>query len=132
MGGLLSFSVLFSICNIVPNAILYKAQKFKQVGIINIIVNVIVGTLTISLAFKGFSYYSLVFDSILKSLFIFVLCFMACKLKISKGYSYGSIKKIKNYSSFQFLFNFINYFTRNLDNILIGKFLGASNFRVLW
>ncbi|NOW88992.1 PST family polysaccharide transporter [Clostridium beijerinckii] len=126
LGGLLSFSVLFSICNIVPNAVLYKAQKFKQVGIINIIVNVIVGIFTISLAFKGFSYYSLVFDSILKSLFIFVLCFRACKLKINRGYSYCSIKKIKNYSSFQFLFNFINYFTRNLDNILIGKFLGAS------
>lgn len=68
----------------------------------------------------------MVFDSILKSLFIFILCFRICKLKINKGYSYSSIKKIQNYSSFQFLFNFINYFTRNLDNILIGKFLGAS------
>lgn len=126
LGELLSFSVLFSICNIVPNAILYKAHKFKQVGIINIIVNIIVGVFTISLAFKGFSYYSLVFDSILKSIFIFVLCFMTCKIKIIKGYSFASIKKIQNYSSFQFLFNFINYFTRNLDNILIGKFLGAS------
>jgi len=126
LGELLSFSVLFSICNIVPNAILYKAQKFKQAGIINIIVNVVVGIFTISLAFNGFSYYSLVFDSILKSLFIFILCFKVCKIKIKKGYSYNSIKKIQNYSSFQFLFNFINYFTRNLDNILVGKFLGAS------
>lgn len=126
LGELLSISVLFSICNIVPNAVLCKAQKFKQIGIITITVNVIVGVFTISLAFNGFSYYSLIFDSILKSLFIFILCFKACKIKINKGYSYNSVKKIQNYSSFQFLFNFINYFTRNLDNILIGKFLGAS------
>jgi O-antigen/teichoic acid export membrane protein len=126
LGELLSLSVLFSICNIVPNAILYKGHKFKQVGIINIIVNVVVGIFTITLAFNGFSYYSLVFDSILKSLFIFIFCFKACRIKINKGYSYNSVKKIQNYSSFQFSFNFINYFTRNLDNILVGKYLGAS------
>lgn len=126
LGELLSLSILFSICTIVPNAILYKAKKFKEVGLINIIVNVFVGIITISLAFKGFSYYSLVFDSILKSIFIFILCFKVCRIKIIGGYSYSAIKKIQNYSSFQFLFNFINYFTRNLDNILIGKFLGAS------
>jgi O-antigen/teichoic acid export membrane protein len=126
LGGLLSLSVLFSICNIVPNAILYKAQRFKEVGLINIIVNIVVGIITIFLAFKGFSYYSLVFDSILKSLFIFILCFKECKIKIKQGYSYSSVKSIQNYSSFQFLFNFINYFTRNLDNILIGKYLSAS------
>lgn len=126
LGRLLSVSVFFSICNIVPNAILYKAQKFKQVGIVNIIVNVVVGILTIFLAFKGFSYYALVFDSILKNLFLFILCFKICTIKVIKGYSYSSIKKIQSYSSFQFLFNFINYFTRNLDNILIGKFLGTS------
>ncbi|MGL5098448.1 MAG: oligosaccharide flippase family protein, partial [Fusobacteriaceae bacterium] len=28
---------------------------------------------------------------------------------------------------YQFLFNFINYFSRNLDNILIGKVMGASS-----
>ncbi|WP_315071212.1 lipopolysaccharide biosynthesis protein [uncultured Clostridium sp.] len=126
LGGLLSISVFFSVCNIVPNAILYKAHKFKQVGIINIIVNVIVGIFTITLAFNNFSYYALVLDSIFKSLFIFLLCLKVCEVQIKKGYSYESIKKIKNYSSFQFSFNFINYFTRNLDNILVGKFLGAS------
>jgi O-antigen/teichoic acid export membrane protein len=126
LGFLLSFSVFFSICNIVPNALIYKKQNFKLVGIINICVNIGVGIITITFALNGWSYYSLIFDSILKSLFIFIFSFIFSKIKIKKGYSYNSVKKIKNYSSYQFLFNFINYFTRNLDNILIGKFLGAS------
>lgn len=126
LGFLLSFSVFFYICNIVPNALIYKKQNFKLSGIINICVNIGVGMITIALAFKGWSYYSLIIDSILKSLFIFILSFIFSKIKIKKGYSYNSVKKIKNYSSYQFLFNFINYFTRNLDNILIGKFLGSS------
>lgn len=126
LGFLLSFSVFFSICNVVPNALMYKKQNFKLAGVINVCVNVGVGIITIVLALNGWSYYSLIVDTILKSLFIFILSFIFSKIKIMKGYSYNAIKKIKNYSSYQFLFNFINYFTRNLDNILIGKFLGLS------
>ncbi|GKX67810.1 lipopolysaccharide biosynthesis protein [Inconstantimicrobium mannanitabidum] len=126
LGFLLSISVFFSICNIVPNALIYKRQNFRLAGSINIIVNVFIGIITITLAFNGWSYYSLVMDSILKSLFIFILTFKFSRIKIKKGYSPESIKKIKQYSSYQFLFNFINYFSRNLDNILVGKFLGSS------
>lgn len=126
LGFLLAFSVFFSICNIVPNALICKKQNFKLSGVINICVNVGVGIITVTLALNGWSYYSLIIDSILKSLFIFIFSFIFSKIKIKKGYSYNAVKKIKNYSNYQFLFNFINYFTRNLDNILIGKFLGSA------
>ena len=126
LGHLLSITVFFSICNIVPNALIYKKQNFKLAGIIDVSVNLCVGTVTILLALNGWSYYSLIFDSILKSLFIFVACFIFSKIKIKKGYSFNSVRKIKSYSTYQFLFNFINYFTRNLDNILVGKFLGST------
>lgn len=36
------------------------------------------------------------------------------------------IKRIWKYSSYQFCFNFINYFSRNLDNLLIGKVMGVD------
>ncbi|WP_242832633.1 oligosaccharide flippase family protein, partial [Clostridium saccharoperbutylacetonicum] len=93
--------------------------------------NIGVGIITITLALNGWSYYSLIFDSISKSLFIFIFSFTFSKIKIKKGYSYNAVKKIRNYSSYQFLFNFINYFTRNLDNILIGKFFRIIYIRVL-
>jgi teichuronic acid exporter len=40
--------------------------------------------------------------------------------------AYNMYKRIIRFSSFQFMFNIINYFSRNLDNILIGKFLGPA------
>lgn len=126
LGSLLTLTVFFSICNIVPNALIYKNQNFKIAGIINISVNIIIGLITISLASKGWSYYSLIFDSILKSILIFILSFIYCGIRINKGFSYNSVKKIQNYSVYQFSFNFINYFTRNSDNIMVGKFLGSS------
>ena len=127
LGFMLAFSVMFNILKIVPNAVILKNKNFKLAGIINISVNIIVGIITIALAFYGLSYYALVVDSVLKSCFIFIISLIFCGLKIEKGFEIDSIKKIKSYSTYQFSFNFINYFTRNLDNILTGKFLGANS-----
>lgn len=45
-------------------------------------------------------------------------------IRLTLGIS--SLRKIFNYSSYQFLFNVVNYFSRNLDKILIGKYLGMQ------
>ena len=36
------------------------------------------------------------------------------------------MRKIASYSGFQFLFNLLNYFSRNLDNLLAGRFIGST------
>ncbi len=37
------------------------------------------------------------------------------------------MKKIFKFSAYQYMFNIINYFSRNLDKILIGKYMGMSS-----
>lgn len=37
-----------------------------------------------------------------------------------------SVRKVFSYSAYQFGFGLVNYFNRTLDNLLIGKFLGAA------
>ena len=123
---LLSISIFFNTVNIVPTAILLKNKQFKIIGINTFIVNSLVGIITIILAIKGFSYYSLVIDSIVESILIFSINLHFSKLKIIFNYDNSTINKIRRYSLFQFSFNFINYFSRNLDNILIGKYLGVN------
>ena len=123
---MLTFAVIFSILNIVPNAILSKNKDFKAIGVINVSSNLISGIITIVLAIKGFSYYALVLNSIIRSLLLFTLSYIKCNIKIKKEFKFNSVMKIMNYSIYQFSFSVINYFTRNLDNILIGKFLGAG------
>lgn len=46
------------------------------------------------------------------------------------GSKFSAIKPLLLFSAYQFGFNFINYFSRNLDNILVGKYLGASSLGV--
>ena len=45
---------------------------------------------------------------------------------MKKTWVLSSIRKIFSFSAYQFLFNMINYFSRNLDKLLIGKYMGMS------
>jgi len=42
------------------------------------------------------------------------------------GRQLGLVTQLFNYAKYQILFNVFNYFSRNLDNILIAKYFGAS------
>jgi len=124
---LLSLAILFYSLQMIPKALNQKALRFKQIGFVSVIVQLFSGVLAIILAYRGFSYYALVFRSILNSFLLFVIFYWLKPVKIAIRIQWEPIKKIARFSSFQFLFNFINYFSRNADNLLIGKFFGSSS-----
>jgi PST family polysaccharide transporter len=127
IGRIISISLFFNILNIVPNSLMLKEKRFKTIGVTTITVNTIVGVITIVAAINGASYYSLIINSIVTSMLLFLINFKNCKIKLYFNYNSKSLNIIKNYSMYQFGFNFINYFSRNLDNILIGKFIGKNS-----
>jgi len=123
---LMSLAILFQSLKVVPNALNLKKLRFKEIGIISIAVYVVSGIVAIILAYKGFSYYALVINSILSGLLAFIAFYILEPVKISLIIRISALKKIARFSVFQFFFNFINYFSRNADNLLIGKFFGAA------
>ncbi|SDE81320.1 polysaccharide transporter, PST family [Dyadobacter soli] len=127
IGQLLAISVFFSSMSGVPRSLLMRDKSFKLLGAIEITSNITTGLLVVFLAMKGNSYYSIVWRSILSSMMTFTLCLYFSRLRLVQGFGFGGFRKIARYSGFQFAFNFINYFSRNLDNILIGKFMGNQN-----
>lgn len=127
IGHLLCFCIMLNLLNIVPRNILLKYKRFKIVALSSLYSNVLAGILTIILAYLGFSYYALVFNSIMQSLINFLICFRCSRIKVNfKKFSMEPIKEIRSFSIYQFLFNMINYFSRNLDNLLIGKYMGMN------
>lgn len=123
---LLSLAILFYSLQIIPKALFQKALKFKQIGLITVSVQFFSGVIAIILAYTGFSYYALVVKSILVSGISLIIFYSLKPVKIAWRIRFSAIGKIIRFSSFQFMFNFINYFSRNADNILIGKFLGSA------
>nr|WP_302637877.1 lipopolysaccharide biosynthesis protein [Clostridium sp. CAG:221] len=124
LGIILSIGIFFNVVNMVPNALLLKDKQFKALGIRTVVITIIGGIITIILAIKGAKYYALVINSVFVGFLTFVFNYWYSKINIYWGFSLESIKKIKEFSSYQFGFNFINYFSRNSDNLLIGKFMG--------
>lgn len=124
---LLSISVFFNILSIVPNALNRKKLRFKEMAVVNILIQVTTGLIAIFMAFNGYSYYSLVIQSVLSGFLGFLIFYLLYPVKISFLIRKEPLRKIASFSSFQFAFNFINYFSRNLDNILIGKYLGNAS-----
>ena len=124
LGIILSIGIFFNVINMVPNALLLKDKQFKALGIRTVVITIVGGIITIILAIKGAKYYALVVNSVFVGFLTFVFNYWYSKINIYWGFSLESIKKIKEFSSYQFGFNFINYFSRNSDNLLIGKFMG--------
>ena len=126
IGQLLSISLLFNALNMVPNGMLNRDKEFVTIAVRTVVVYVISVVITIVLAFLGFRYYSLVVQAIVASVLTFLWNIITTKPKFKFKYSNSSLKKIASYSSYQFAFNLLNYFSRNLDNLLTGKFIGST------
>lgn len=126
IGHLLSISLFFNTLNMVPNGILNRQKRFVTIAIRTIVVYVVTIIITIALAFWGAGYYSLVIQTILSAFFTFIWNVKTTKPKFQFKYDNTPLKKIASYSGFQFAFNLLNYFSRNLDNLLAGKFIGST------
>lgn len=124
LGPLLAISVFFNTLNTVPNALLMKEKKFVLVALRQIIVAVVCSILAIMMALGGWKYYALIIYSVLYAAFNFFWNLKNSGLALVKNIEKESIEKIKSYSIYIFVFNIVNYFSRNLDNIVIGKFFG--------
>ena len=120
----LSLLILFSSADIVTNSLLLKQKKFKIIAIRTITVQIITGVLSIYTAWIGWGIYSLIFSAVSSKIIIFIVNYLQNPLWYN--FSFSSVKTIRSYSAYQFCFNLVNYFSRNFDKLIIGKFIGMN------
>lgn len=126
LGWMLSVSLLFNALNMVPNGMLNRDKKFVSIAVRTVVVYLGSAAITILLAFMGMRYYALTIQAILTAFFTFAWNYATTKPHFHLRFEMDSIKKVLNYSGYQFAFNLVNYFSRNLDNLLTGKFMGNA------
>lgn len=109
-------------------SLLERDSIFKPVAIIEILASFISLLLAIISAFIGFGVYSLVILNISSAIISTSLLWLVNKWRPSKEHLFNlkEIKGIFSFSGHLTLFNLINYFSRNADNIIIGKILGTT------
>lgn len=119
-------TLLFSTLNMVPNGLMLKGKRFDLIGIRLVVATVASGGLAIGLALTGLGAIALVLQTALSSLIVFVWNLVARPVRHISFHFMAPLKRIFSYSAYQFGFSLINYFSRNLDNMLVGRFLGSA------
>lgn len=123
---LLAIGLFFTASSVVPNALFYRERMFKFIAIRSFIIQIILGVISITAALYGAGIYALLINPILYSILIFIVSCIHFPLPFRFKISLEAIRPVLRYSTFQFLFNIVNYFGKNSDTLLIGRHLGIG------
>jgi len=99
-------------------------QKLARVEIIAVLSSSIVGIVA---ALWGYGAWSLVYQVLTFNVVMTVMLWVACDWKPALHFNWGEVKSVSAFSLNLVGFNIVNYFARNVDKLLIGRYLGAQN-----
>lgn len=124
--AVLSLSFLITGLTIQHAALLRRHMRFGTLATISIashIVNLVVAVL---LALAGWRHWALVGGSLATALSVALLTLYFCPWTPGRMQRKTGVRGMLKFGAHLTAFNFVNYFARNADNVLIGKFLGAG------
>ena len=118
---ILSLQLFFVAANLVPSALMYKNKKFKEIARRTLTLQLLTGFFSIIAAIMGAGVYALLISPVFTSIGIFIWNRRYYKVSFLLSIDWAPLKKIFSFSFYQFLFEVVNYFSRNLDKLIIGK-----------
>lgn len=123
---IMSILILASFVNCVPQGLFLKSLNFKALSIrrmISSLLGLISGFLTILL---GMGIYAIVITLVVPVVFTLIFNLLYVNISYSFSLSKYPVIIVSRYVIEQTKFSLLNYGYRNIDNILIGKFLGSA------
>jgi O-antigen/teichoic acid export membrane protein len=123
----LAGSFVFSGLQIQHLALLRRHMQFSAIAVINVVSTVFALLVAVVMAWYGYRYWALVASAWTQSIISLVLTCFFCNWRPGKFQRNTGIGSMLKFGGHITGFNFVNFFARNLDNILIGRFLGADS-----
>jgi O-antigen/teichoic acid export membrane protein len=111
---------------VIPRIQLIKNLNFKIISSAELIAMIVSGIIAITCAMNGFSYWALVIHRITQQLIISFILIFYVKWRPSAIFSSAALKEIMGFSLSIFGTKLLKITTQNIDNLLIGKFLGGE------
>jgi O-antigen/teichoic acid export membrane protein len=123
----LALTFIISGFSIAHKAILEKNLAFNVLAKIEIITVFFASIVGISSAFMGFGVWSLVTQTLTIIATTSIILWITSKWKPQFIFCFNDLKEVSSFSLNLTGFSILNYFVRNADYILIGKFLGTQD-----
>jgi len=122
----LSLSFVFSALSRVQEALLKRRLNFKSLAIRSLVATLGSGLVAIAVALLGGGVWSLVSKLLLYAAISTMALWSISGWRPGFSFSWESFKKLYSYGVHIVGSNFVDFFSRNSDNLLIGYFLGAT------
>lgn len=125
---MLSLSVIFIIggLNIQHSALLTRQMRFytlAKIRILSLTGGILVAIIT---GYYGFGYWALIFNTLTNVTLMTIGCWLSCNWIPGLPYRHSGVGAMIRFGSDLMGFNAINYFSRNMDNVLIGRYHGSG------
>lgn len=122
----LSFPLVFSGLSVQHVALLQRQMRFSTLGAVQIISSLVGVISAVSAAFLGGGYWSLVIMQLVTSFASMIGVWFVCRWWPCRPAKRSGLRGMLAFGADLTAVNVLNYFARNLDNILIGWRWGAE------
>lgn len=121
-----ALGLVFAPVNDILNSLLTRRMEFRTIASIEFASSCLSQATALALAFAGFGVWSIVLANLTMQSVRFVALLHAAWWTPRLRFSRQFFQELLSFGGHLFGFQFVNYFVRNLDNVIIGKFLGTT------
>lgn len=122
----ISVNFIFGSLSIVQLALLQKEMKFKRVALIETTAVAVAGFSAIVMALRGFGVWSLVYQSVILTAVTSIMAWLFSQWRPDLRFQGDAVGQLWGYTANLLGFNTLNYCVRNMDKVLIGKYVGTA------
>lgn len=122
----MSASFTISASSRVSTGLLERDLAFRTLAWIRVSAAIFAGLVAVGAALLGASYWALIAQVICNEVATTILVFIAAGWRPRLAFDGRVVRRVVGFSGHLTLFNIVNYWARNFDNLLIGRVLGAA------
>ncbi|MBE7473843.1 MAG: colanic acid exporter [Anaerolineae bacterium] len=112
--------------SITHGTILSRSMQFRLLAFVDIMAAGIAGAVAITLAMTGYGVWSLIWRTLINSIVETLILWRVSNWRPRWLFDRAAVTELLGFSSNLLAFNVLNYWVRNGDNLLIGKFIGTA------
>lgn len=125
--SVLSIGFIMTAFSNVQRSLLLKDVNLKRLAVFEVSCSLISGVVAIAMAWYDLGVWSLVSKTIVFALVMNILLWPTSSWRPRWSFQWSRARRILRFSLGLVGFNTVNYFARNADYLLIGKFLGPTS-----
>jgi len=122
---ILSIVLIINTFGFIPTTRLTKELQFRKLAYPTLARNITSVVLSVVLAFLGFSYWSLVYGTVVGAIVWLIALYAVCPWKIKLLFDKTVAKEILHYSKYIYVAQIFVFVAFNIDDAVIGRVLGV-------